>query len=234
MADVIKGTIYLMRHGRTALDVDHRSDGWLDMPLSTDGQLSLMPAQQHLKTKPIRAIYAPDLKRTQETAHIVASGTLSKPTIHTVHAIKTWNLGVLAGTRKRYGRPEVTRLMHNPTEAPMGGESYSQFCGRFLPWCKKIAKQVRESGRPILVVCSGSNLRCLGDALFGDPDCMDLDEGGLAALHHSKSRWHKEVLMGGKGNPPSLSGGVGGKEADLRTGALSAMNEALEDRKVMS
>ena len=35
---MLKTAIYLMRHGRTALDPMHRSDGWLDLPLSEKGQ----------------------------------------------------------------------------------------------------------------------------------------------------------------------------------------------------
>ena len=33
-----KEPIYVMRHGRTALDALKRSDGWLDFPLTDDGR----------------------------------------------------------------------------------------------------------------------------------------------------------------------------------------------------
>ena len=186
--------IYLMRHGRTALDVARRSDGWLDMPLSEEGQLSILPAQQRLKTVPLKTIYTPDLKRTRETAHLVASGTLSKPEVEEADDSKTWNLGALAGTKKRYGRPAVKRLVANPDSAPPGGESYNDFHARFLPWFEKVSK----GAGPILIICSGSNLRCLGKELFDNEDSLDLDEGGLACLNRKNGAWHAHVICGSK------------------------------------
>ncbi|HEV2178354.1 MAG TPA: histidine phosphatase family protein [Terriglobia bacterium] len=192
----IDGTVYVMRHGRTSLDVQHRSDGWLDLPLSDEGQLELIGSQQALKTVPIAKIYAPDLKRTTETADLVQSGLLSSPKIVVDDNAKTWNLGVLAGTKKRYGRPEVQKLVADPTRAPLGGESYNTFVSRFLPWFTKIGKEAVKSGKPVLVVCSGSNLRLLGEHLLGDQDAIDLTEGGLAALHYSGGSWGGEVIRG--------------------------------------
>lgn len=194
--NAIQGTVYLMRHGSTVFDVDKRSDGWLDFPLSDAGRLSLIDAQQYLKRIPLAAIYEPGLKRTAETAHIVKSGTLTDPPVHTESAAKTWNLGLLAGTQKRYGRPEVKKLIDSPDQPAPGGESFNDFQGRFLPWFQGVAKQVVKSGKPVLIVCSGSNLRLLGQALCGDPDELDLDEGGLAELDYISGQWHAEILYG--------------------------------------
>lgn len=189
------GAIYLMRHGRTVLDATRRSDGWLDMPLSDDGRLSLIPAQQYLKTVPLACIYCPNLKRTVETAQIVRSGTLSNPDVEVANDARTWNLGILAGTRKRYGRPEVQKLMENPERAPMGGESFNDFRDRFLPWFDEATKDATRA-QPVLYVGSGSNLRLLGQSLLGDADAVDLDEGGLACLHYVNGAWHGEVILG--------------------------------------
>ena len=194
------GCIYIMRHGRTALDMEHRSDGWLDMPLSDQGQRELIDSQQHLKTTPISAIYTPDLKRTRETADLMKSGILQDPKIVVDDAAKTWNLGILAGTRKRYGRPKVQALVANPTSRPQGGESYKEFTGRFMPWFNKRAAEVAKSGKSILIVCSGSNLRCLGGWLLGDEDELDLDEGGLACLQQYGGVWSGVVIDGGEGD----------------------------------
>ena len=194
--NAIQGCIYLMRHGSTVLDVSKRSDGFLDFPLSDAGRLSVIPAQQYLKRVPLAAIYEPGLKRTAETAHIVKSGTLTDPPVHTEPAAKTWNLGLLAGTQKRYGRPEVKKLVDSPNQPAPGGESFNDFRGRFLPWFQDVAKQVVKTGKPVLIVCSGSNLRLLGQALCGDPDELDLDEGGLAELDYIAGQWHADVLFG--------------------------------------
>jgi broad specificity phosphatase PhoE len=200
-----RGTIYVMRHGRTSLDVQHRSDGWLDLPLSDEGQLELIESQQLLKTAPIGKIYAPDLKRTRETAELVKSGLMSDPPIVIDDTSKTWNLGVLAGTKKRYGRPEVKKLVdETPDRAPLGGESYNTFVNRFIPWFEKRGKEAMK-GDPLLIICSGSNLRLLGKYLLGDEDAVDLTEGGLAALHYANGSWGGEVLLGHEDDSENIS-----------------------------
>lgn len=229
----IDGCVYLMRHGCTVLDLERRSDGWLDLPLSNDGQLSVIPAQQYLKAIPLSCIYAPSLKRTQETASIVASGNVSEPDVETSDAAKTWNLGTLAGVRKRYGHPAVQRLMGNPTEAPLGGESYADFKKRFMPWFKKRMAGAK-SGGPILVVCSGSNLRCIGKELFGDTSALDMDEGGLAVLRLSGGAWHPEIIFGAKDEGPELPGQALGDYAAATAGGKSAIDDALDFGRPMS
>lgn len=185
-------TIYVMRHGHTVLDVDKRSDGFLDFPLSDAGLESLIEAQQQLKLVPLTKIITSDLKRTKQTAEVIESGVVSDPKVSASPEGRTWNLGVIAGTKKRYGRPEVQRLIDNPTEAPMGGESFNDFKGRFLPWWKK---QIANSDC-LLYVGSGSNLRLLGFELLGDVDALDLDEGGLACLYEMDGSWYCNVMLG--------------------------------------
>lgn len=192
----IDGSIYLMRHGHTVLDVDKRSDGFLDFPLSDKGRLGVIDAQQYLKTIPLVCIYAADLKRTSETAHIIQSGTMSSPKIEKSDEGRTWNLGVLAGTAKTQSKPKVELLIQDPDSRPMGGESFNEFKARFLPWFDKVSGKVAKSGKPALYVGSGSNLRLIGAAKLGDIDLLDLDEGGLAVLHSVDGEWHAEVVMG--------------------------------------
>lgn len=189
-------TVYLMRHGKTSMDVLKRSDGWLDLPLSDKGRMGLIPAQQYLKLEPLSKIYAAPLRRTQETAHIIESGVLKHPDIVSAPKAMTWNLGVLAGTPKSESKPKVKQLLANPTEAPMGGESYNAFKKRYMNWFDTRVAQAKRSGKPIMIVCSGSNLRLLGKVLFDDQDVLNLGEGGLVALTQMGGKWHHETVFG--------------------------------------
>ncbi len=184
-------TIYVMRHGHTVLDVNKRSDGFLDFPLSDAGLESLIEAQQYLKMVPLTKIIGSDLKRVKQTAEVIESGVISDPKVVVASEARTWNLGVIAGTKKRYGRPEVQRLIDNPAEAPTGGESFNDFKARFMPWFEK-----QTTGGLVLFVGSGSNLRLLGSTLLGDADALDLDEGGLACLYSTGDSWYCSVIMG--------------------------------------
>jgi broad specificity phosphatase PhoE len=178
-----------MRHGRTALDNEKRSDGWLDFPLSDEGRVGLIKAQQYLKAANIDCIYTPSLRRTYETAHIMASGILSHPDVEVADEARTWNLGMLMGTKKKPNRTVVQYYMDHPTEKPFGGESMQQFQDRFIPWLKHQLKESQNGS--VLVVTSGSNLREIGREFTGDKDTYDLDEGGLLML------WpHKDTAMG--------------------------------------
>lgn len=189
-------TIYLLRHGRTPLDNLKRSDGWLDLPLSDKGRIGLIPAQQYLKLEPIKHIHTSPLRRTTETAHIIQSGIISAPNVTTAPEAMTWDLGILAGTPKRYSHPKVQRLMDSPGTKPKGGESYNAFEKRFMPWFMKQVAEAKTHGKPVLVVGSGSNLRAVGKALFGDPEAFNLDEGGLVELTEKDGKWTKKIIFG--------------------------------------
>lgn len=198
VAPSYRNSIYIMRHGRTALDDQHRSDGWMDFPLSDLGRVRLIPAQQYLKSIPLTHIYAPDFKRTTETAEIIQSGVLSSPDIIVSNDAKTWHMGVMTGTLKKPNKPVVQYLMAHPDEAPNGGESYAEFCGRFIPWLMTIKEVVMNGGGPVLIVTSGSNLREIGNYLMKDPLVFDLDEGGLMVIRVEDGKLSGEMVFGHK------------------------------------
>lgn len=187
-----------MRHGRTVLDDEHRSDGWLDYPLSDEGRVGLMPAQQFLKMAPITKVYANSLRRVSETAHIIASGILSHPEVQLEDATKTWNLGVLIGTKKKPNKPVVKFYMAHPDQTPHCGESMCHFRDRALSWVFGCLKKLQSGSGPVLLVTSGSVVREISYAITGDRDRYDLDEGGLVALSMQNGRAYGKILFGHK------------------------------------
>lgn len=69
-------TVYLVRHGRTALNADGRLRGRLDPPLDRVGHTqveALAAAFAHLPIKPTRVVAGP-LRRTHDTALAIALG----------------------------------------------------------------------------------------------------------------------------------------------------------------
>jgi broad specificity phosphatase PhoE len=190
--------IYVMRHGRTALDDIYRSDGWLDYPLSDQGRMRLITAQQYLKDVPIKRIYMPSLKRTRETAEIMQSGILNHPELIVSDNAKTWNLGTLMGTPKKPNKPIVTYFMTHPNEKPAGGESMFEFRMRFIPWLQERKAEALKGDGPILIVTSGSNLREISFQLTGDKNAFDLDEGGVMVMHPKGDEWNAAVVFGHK------------------------------------
>ena len=195
-----KHSLFIMRHGRTALDPTHRSDGWLDLPLSDDGRVRLLTAQQYLKDIPLTRIYAPSFARTTESANIIASGNINHPQVIVASDdSRTWDTGVFCGTQKRPNKPKIQFFLDNPNKTPEGGESYNDFVQRFTPWLANREREVAEGQGPYLLVLSGSNIRELSTQETGDRDKLDLDEGGLIlGLPSKDGKWNWEVVFGKK------------------------------------
>ena len=191
-----KNVLYVMRHGKTILDNEDRSDGWLDYPLSDEGRLGLIDAQQFLKNAPVKTTVANSLRRVTETAHIINSGILSKPKTEIDESTRTWNLGELIGTKKLSAKPIVEYYVANPGETPKGGESLGKFQKRFLSAAKKLLARVKRGDGPILLVCSGSNIRTLSVMLCGNPHTFNLCEAGLLMLVPFGNKIQCKVVFG--------------------------------------
>lgn len=192
------GCLYVLRHGKTVLDDENRSDGWLDYPLSDEGRIGLIDAQQFLKQAPVHCVVTNSLRRCAETAHIITSGMLTHPPVGVNDATRTWNLGVLIGTKKKPNRPLVKFLMAHEDQAPEGGESLNSFRKRLFSVLEQMIARVRE-GENILFVCSGSVVREISELLVGDKKEFDLDEGGLLMVSpNMKGKMIGKIALGSK------------------------------------
>jgi len=192
-----KAQIYCMRHGQTALDDLHRSDGWLDLPLNDEGRKNVViNFDEFLKDVPIKKIFSSPLRRTEETAHIIESGLATHPDVETVPELKTWNLGSLAGGPKKPNKKIVKDLLKNTHKSAPDGESYEEFKDRFDSKIKELEKESEKEG-PFLVVLSGSNCRRLSEMLFDDRNVLDIDEAGIFVLYkRDDGVWTAKELKG--------------------------------------
>lgn len=191
-----KQKIYCIRHGQTALDDMHRSDGWLDMPLNDEGRKNIVVTlTDYLKDVPITTIFSADLLRCMETANILKSGITSDPSIKSAADIKTWNLGSMAGDPKKPNKETVKGLLDNPSKKAPDGESYDEFKGRFDPWIEKKQKAAKKDG-PFLLILSGSACRRVSEMLFDDRSKLDMDEAGLFEMFPQGDGWTAKVLCG--------------------------------------
>lgn len=190
-----KKKIYCIRHGQTALDDLHRSDGWLDLPLNDEGRQNIVVAlSKFLKKLPITCIYAAPLRRTKETADILKSGLVSNPKVEEVEDMKTWNLGSLAGDPKKPNKSVVRDLIRHPSKKAPDGESYNEFMDRFDAFLKKQQDEVAKDG-PFLDVLSGSACRRISEIIFRDRSELDIDEAGLFVLYPDEDgKWTAKVL----------------------------------------
>lgn len=191
--------LLVMRHGKTPLDQTKRSDGWLDLPLSDEGRIQAVEAQQQLKHVELKSVHSSNLKRTVETAEVMGQASELKP--KTSQALRPWNLGKLVGEKKAVAKPVVKYHMEHPETKPPDGESVKEFRARFRPAMKKLLDAARAGKGPILVVLSGSNMREIGEWLFNDRNLTDLDETGIVAIYpYPKSGYGMQIIRGKKGD----------------------------------
>jgi len=188
-----KKRIFCIRHGQTALDDLHRSDGWLDLPLNDEGRQNIVLALKYLKKMPITCIYTSSFRRCKETAEILKSGITSDPKIELVEDIKTWNLGSLAGDPKKPNKAVVKELLQHPDRKAPDGESYDEFMARFDKFIEKMEKEVGKSG-PMLIVMSGSCCRRISEMCFRDRNDLDMDESGVFVMVPDGDKWTAKVI----------------------------------------
>lgn len=196
-SELSKQKIYCMRHGQTALDDLHRSDGWLDLPLNDEGRKNVVVAlAKHLKNLPITTIFTASLLRTKETANILKSGITSDPAVKETDDIKTWNLGSMAGDPKAPNKKVVKSLIADPNKSAPDGESYNQFTDRLDSWIEKKEKAAKKDG-PFLLVLSGSACRRISELLFRDRTVLDMDEAGVFEMYpKANGEWTAKVICG--------------------------------------
>jgi probable phosphoglycerate mutase len=160
--------IFLVRHGATTLTADDRFAGSTDVPLGPEGRLQVERLAERLAAAPITAAYSSPLRRTVESANVVAAPHGLTPTL--LDGLREIDHGHWEGLR----RADVQRLY--PAEyaaweqdpfcvAPDGGETGLQVLARALPVMNDIVE--RHPGESVLVVSHKATNRLLIAKLLG-------------------------------------------------------------------
>ena len=163
-----------VRHGATAPNLAGvRCGGDLDVPLTAMGRAQAAAVAERIARvePPVKLIVTSDLKRTRETADIIARElsvvtpgvTMLVQPAFSERRLGQWNLRPIAETQ-----PWLEARM-----TPPGGESDEQFTRRVAEAVRKIKRQLAL--RPLLVGSKGVG-RVLGE-LIGLPDRLDLGNG---------------------------------------------------------
>jgi 2,3-bisphosphoglycerate-dependent phosphoglycerate mutase len=162
------GKLILVRHGKTVLnssDSVERLRGWLDVPLDEQGLWEAEETAQRLAQYPVAHIYCSDLYRAQQTAEAVVKATLA-PVVYTAD-LRPWNVGTLAGQRVKDILPILQQLELDPTMPAPEGESFLQFCSRYLRKLQELLDIANRSEGCIVAVTHVRNLLAAPTLLRG-------------------------------------------------------------------
>jgi broad specificity phosphatase PhoE len=128
-------SILAIRHGSSAHNTEgpkERTRGWLDLDITKEGRREAKEAAQETVPFALKAILCSDLKRSVETAHIVASLHPSIPVVPSA-LLRPLNIGTLAGELYSKATPIFTKHIAHPDRPLPNGESVNQFAARCLP-----------------------------------------------------------------------------------------------------
>ena len=156
--------IYIARHGETTWNAEGRAQGRSDPDLSPKGYGQSLILLDHLKDRPISAIYTSTLRRSILTAQPIAEH-LGLP-IHKQPELDEIALGIMEGVRfediDETKRAEWERFKENRLIYHIpGAENYTDVANRVRPLKEKILRD--HKGQEILIVAHrGVNRMLIG------------------------------------------------------------------------
>src|ERR1700754_1011191 len=183
--DTTLPTLWLVRHGESTWNIAGLAQGHNDeAELTERGLRQAAEAAGQFRDRPVRAIYASDLRRAQQTAAAFAA-VLGLP-VHADARLRARSLGVLEGTAHTTIGPSVTGLADglviDPDTRPSAGESVRDLYLRAAAFCDDLATGLRDGALPtltsagaadpagdVLVIAHGGTVRVLDAYLHGIP-----------------------------------------------------------------
>jgi ribonuclease H / adenosylcobalamin/alpha-ribazole phosphatase len=162
-------TVYLVRHGRTVLNVEIRFRGRLEIPLDEQGRKEAWVAAHLLGAVGPEAVYTSPLARAREVAAAISSVTGARIADHP--ALVNLDYGEWEGlTKAECARrdPELWRLYRESPEdaACPGGEALAAAADRVVAALRWIGS--KHPGAAVAAVSHGVMLRLA--VLRADPD----------------------------------------------------------------
>lgn len=158
--------VYIVRHGETDYNVEHRWQGQLDVPLNKAGKRQAKALAQHLADISVDAIFSSDLKRTMDTIRpYVKQNNL---TITPEKRLREIHLGDFQGLKRHEIRElypqEAMRWDNDDSFVIPNGESRQQVKRRILTFWQETTQ--RTDLEQIMMVSHGGSIRILMHELF--------------------------------------------------------------------
>ncbi len=129
-------SLYLMRHGETLFNVQHKIQGWCDAPLTETGKAQAQAAAAWFRDKGIvfDHAYCSTSERTSDTLEIVTGGSMPYTRLK---GLKEWNFGRFEGKDEFLNPP----LPYGDFFKQFGGESEDELRERIVKTLKDIMEK---------------------------------------------------------------------------------------------
>ena len=160
--------VFLVRHGATVLTSEDRFAGATDVDLSAEGRAQATRLAERLRDDDMAAVYCSPLRRTRDTAALIAAPhgltPLEHPGLREIDHGR-WEGLTRAEVESRFGN-EYARWEEDPfTFAPEHGECGLDVLARALPVIRRIVEA--HLGRNVVVVSHKATIRLVMSSLLG-------------------------------------------------------------------
>jgi len=160
--------LYLIRHGATNLSAEDRFSGGTDVDLSEEGRWQVACLAKRLADDRIVAFYCSPMRRTLETASIIAQPFQLVPQVR--DGLREIHHGRWETMRRedveRQFPEEYAAWQEDPfTFAPEGGESGVMVMARALPVIREVV--LNHRGQTVVVVSHKATIRLVLSSLLG-------------------------------------------------------------------
>lgn len=163
--------LILIRHGQSTWNLENRFTGWVDIPLTEQGENEATQAGKQIRDIKIDAVFTSVLKRAIDTTTLAlkAAGQPDAPITYD-KALNERMYGDLQGknkaeTAKQFGDAQVKIWRRSYDVAPPNGESLKDTAARTLPYFHDKILPLVKAGKNILVSAHGNSLRSIVMAL---------------------------------------------------------------------
>ncbi|MGE7928950.1 histidine phosphatase family protein [Lysinibacillus xylanilyticus] len=161
-------TFYLVRHGETMWNKEHRLQGWLDSSLSENGILHAEKLRDHLKNFSFSAAYSSSSGRAKETLHILL-GDRQLPIFYEDNLreifLGEWQGKTVEDIMTTY-RLDYELYTDYPGQfVATHTESFGMVTERAMFTLKKIAEKYPEDN--VLIVSHAVAIKCVINAILG-------------------------------------------------------------------
>jgi broad specificity phosphatase PhoE len=160
--------VFLVRHGATLLTAEDRFAGALDVELSDEGRQQVRALGSRLADDPVTAVYASPLRRTLETAALIAQPHGIDPgprdgLREIAHG--RWEGLTRAEVESRFAEEYAAWEADPFTFAPAGGENGVNVMARALPVVREIV--AAHPGESVVIVSHKATIRLIVSSLLG-------------------------------------------------------------------
>ncbi|MCW5941273.1 MAG: 2,3-bisphosphoglycerate-dependent phosphoglycerate mutase [Fimbriimonadaceae bacterium] len=162
--------LVLVRHGQSLWNLENRFTGWVDVPLTEQGEEEARRAGERLIGMEFDVAYTSALTRAQETLRLILETMGVQVPIIRDQALNERHYGDLQGLnkddmRKKFGEEQVKLWRRSYDVPPPNGEALKDTAARTLPFFERAILGDIRQGKTILVVAHGNSNRSIVMAL---------------------------------------------------------------------